>query len=272
MNRLREKFAKLKSSEDKALIFYLMAGDPDIPTTLDIIKALDESGVDAIELGIPFSDPMADGPSIQAAAHRALGKGMTVRKCLDLVRSVREFSSIPIVLMTYFNPILHYGIDRFAKDAVSAGADATILTDLSPEEATEWVSASKRNDLGTVFLVAPTSTDARIQKAGEISTGFVYCVSRTGVTGAQSDTPADLPTLVNRVKSMVGAPVCVGFGISEPRHVEEITRYADGAVVGSALVNLITKHQGSEKLIGEVKKYALAMKIATRHTEKPPRT
>lgn len=271
MNRLRAKFNELNATGGKALVFYLMAGDPDIHTTLDIIKALDESGVDAIELGIPFSDPMADGPSIQAAALRALDKGMTVRKCLETVRSIREFSSIPIVLMTYFNPILHYGIEQFAKDAVAAGADATILTDLSPEESEDWVKASKRNDLGAIFLVAPTSTNERIQKAGEISTGFVYCVSRTGVTGARNETPTDLPELVKKVKSLVHSPVCVGFGISEPSHVAEITRYADGAVVGSALVNLITKYKGSAELIGEVKKYALAMKEATRHTENPPR-
>ena len=264
MTRLAARFAELKRRDEAALICYVVAGDPSLDDTERIVHALYAAGVDAIELGIPFSDPVADGPSIQAAAQRALDRGVTVAKTLDTLHRIRESSEIPVVLMTYYNPVHRYGLDRFAADAKTAGADATILTDLTPEESAPWITAARAQDLDTVFLLAPTSTPERIRVVGELSTGFVYCVSRTGVTGARADVPADLPELVSRARARANAPVCVGFGISEPDHVRRIGGFADGVVVGSALVSLIAKSAGDPELPERVHAYAAAMKAATR--------
>jgi tryptophan synthase alpha chain len=242
-----------------------VAGDPTLEQTVEIVRALDAAGVDAVELGIPFSDPLADGPSIQAASQRALANGVTVPKALEVVRKIRRVSEIPIVLMTYFNPPFQYGLDRFARVASEAGADGVIQTDLTPEEAEEWVAAARANRLDTVFLLAPTSTDARIEVVARLSTGFVYCVSRTGVTGARDDIPAELPALVERVKRRTTVPACVGFGISRPEHVRRISAFADGIVVGSALVNIIARLGDSPALAEEVREYAASLKTATGH-------
>jgi tryptophan synthase alpha chain len=228
------------------------------------VLALDEAGVDAIELGIPFSDPLADGPSIQAAAQRALANGVTVGQVFDTVRSIRQRSDIPIVLMTYFNPTLQYGVERFARDAAAAGVDGAIQTDLTPEEAGEWIAAARAAGLDTVFLLAPTSTDDRIQVVSELSTGFIYCVSRTGVTGARQDVPSELPALIARVRERTRTPVCVGFGISKPEHVRRIGEIADGAVVGSALVDVIARNGDSPALLEEVRAFAASLKEATK--------
>ena len=260
MNRLNARFDALKEKNEAALICYLMAGDPSADKTLEIVRALDDAGVDAIELGVPFSDPMADGPSIQASAHRAIANGMNVPGVFETVRKIRTFSQIPIILMTYYNPTMHYGVERFAREAAEAGVDATIQTDLTPEEAKEWLEESNKNGLGSVFLVAPTSTEDRITTATNISTGFVYCVSRTGVTGAQSEVPAQLPAMVARVKAQTKVAVCVGFGISTPTHVSEIGAYADGVVVGSALINLIARECDNAAMPELVKIWAQSMK------------
>src|SRR5437016_5644041 len=191
-----------------------MAGDPSLALTVEIVRALDEAGVDAIELGVPFSDPLADGPSIQAAGYRSLQAGTKVADVLETVRRIRHTSGIPVVLMTYCNPALRYGLERFAAKAAEAGVDGVIQTDLTPEEAGGWVAAARSAGLDTVFLLAPTSTDARIDVVSQLSTGFIYCVSRTGVTGARETVPVELQTFVGRVKAKSQAPVCVGFGIS----------------------------------------------------------
>jgi tryptophan synthase alpha chain len=264
MTRLSERLAALKTRGEKALVCYVVAGDPDLERTVEIVHALDAAGVDAIELGIPFSDPLADGPSIQAGAQRALKQGATVAKTLGVVQSIRQSSEIPIVLMTYFNPTMRYGVSRFAEDAAAAGVDGVIQTDLTPEEAEEWLSAARDRGLDTVFLVAPTSTEERINIVANMSTGFVYAVSRTGVTGARSDVPAELPELVQRVKDKTALPVCVGFGISTPEHVTRIGAFADGVVVGSALVDVIGKFGDSPALAEEVRSYAASLKAATR--------
>jgi tryptophan synthase alpha chain len=264
MSRLTKRLEELRARGEKALVCYVVAGDPNLERTVDIVLALDAAGVDAIELGIPFSDPLADGPSIQAASQRALVHGVTVGQVFETVRAIRQRSDIPIVLMTYFNPTLRYGVNRFATDAASAGVDATIQTDLTPEEADEWIAASRASGLDTVFLLAPTSTDDRIQVVSELSTGFIYCVSRTGVTGARQDVPAELPALITRVRERTRTPVCVGFGISKPEHVRRIGEIADGAVVGSALVDVIARHGDSPALLDEVRTFAAGLKAATR--------
>jgi tryptophan synthase alpha chain len=264
VNRLAERFAALQARGEKALVCYAMAGDPSPEQTVEIVQALEKGGADILELGIPFSDPLADGPSIQAAGHRALAKGVNVPKVLEIVRAIRRDSEIPLVLMTYYNPVLRYGAARFARDAASAGVDATIQVDLTPEEADEWVAASRAQGLDTIFLLAPTSTPQRIEVVCRLSTGFVYCVSRTGVTGARSDVPVELPALVAHVREKAAAPVCVGFGISQPEHVRNIAAFADGVVVGSALVNVIARCGDSPNLAKEVRAFAAGLKEATR--------
>lgn len=265
MSRLEERFATLRARGEKALICFVTAGDPDAATTVRVVKALAEAGVDAVEIGLPFSDPLADGPSIQASSQRALEGGMTTAKALDMVAEIRAACpSLPLILMTYFNPIRYYGLERYAQDAGAKGADAHIVTDLTPEEAGDWKRISVANGLDTVFLLAPTSTPVRIEVVAGLSSGFVYCVSRTGVTGARQDIPAELTDVVGRIKAQTSTPVCVGFGVSSPEHVRHICAFADGVVVGSALVNLIHKYRDDSDLAGRVYDFAATLKAATR--------
>jgi tryptophan synthase alpha chain len=264
MSRLGKRLEELRARGETALVCYVVAGDPNLERTAEIVLALDAAGVDAIELGIPFSDPLADGPSIQAASQRALANGVTVGQVFEAVRAIRQRSDIPIVLMTYFNPTLQYGVERFAQDAAAAGVDGAIQTDLTPEEAGEWIAAARAAGLDTVFLLAPTSTDDRIRVVSELSTGFIYCVSRTGVTGARQDVPSELPALIARVRERTHTPVCVGFGVSKPEHVRRIGEIADGAVVGSALVDTIARHGDSPALLEEVRAFAASLKAATK--------
>ncbi|HZP82710.1 MAG TPA: tryptophan synthase subunit alpha [Chthonomonadaceae bacterium] len=265
MSRLSERFDSLRQRGEKALVCFVTAGDPSAEQTVEIVKALAEGGADAVELGIPFSDPLADGPSIQASSQRALEGGMTTAKALAAVRSIRQAApDLPMIVMTYYNPIRRYGLDRYAADARAAGGDANIVTDLTPEEAGDWKRLSGANGLDTVFLLAPTSTEARIDIVSRLSTGFIYCVSRTGVTGARQDVPAELTDVVARIKARTSAPVCVGFGISQPEHVRRICAFADGVVVGSALVDLIHAHRDAPDLIPRVRDYVASLKAATK--------
>ena len=265
MSRLDERFAALRARGEKALICFVTAGDPDAARTVAVVRALAEAGVDAVEIGLPFSDPLADGPSIQASSQRALEGGMTTAKALDIVAEIRaSCPSLPLILMTYFNPIRYYGLERYARDAKAKGADAHIVTDLTPEEAGDWKHFSTANGLDTVFLLAPTSTPIRIEVVSKLSTGFVYCVSRTGVTGARQDIPVELTEVVARIKAQTSAPVCVGFGVSSPEHVRHICAFADGAVVGSALVNLVHQHRDDIDLAERVCEFASTLKAATR--------
>ena len=252
MNRIDKCFSELKAKGDKALVCFLTCGDPSFATTEKLVGTIVESGADIVELGIPFSDPLADGPSIQASSFRALQAGATVRGVLDCVKSIRTRCQAPIVLMTYYNPVQKYGLGRFAVDAAAAGADGVILTDLPAEEAGEWKIAAGDAGLAMIMLVAPTSTKERIKLAAKMGSGFIYCVSRTGVTGARDGMPAELKALVESIKSVSDLPVAVGFGISKPEHVGFVTQFADGAVVGSALVNIIADHAGS----GDVAEHA----------------
>lgn len=239
MNRIERRFSEIRSRGEKALVCFLTAGDPDFETTAGLARRISQSGADIVELGVPFSDPLADGPSIQASSLRALRAGATVRGVFDCVKAIRHDCDAPLVLMTYYNPVHKYGVERFASHAASAGADGVILTDLPPEEAGDWKKAADEAGLATVFLLAPTSTKDRVERAAKMASGFVYLVSRTGVTGARDEVPAEIRELAAVVREVSDLPVVVGFGISRPEHVAFVTEFADGAVVGSALVNVI---------------------------------
>lgn len=246
MSRIDKCFENLRAKKDKALVCFLTAGDPDLSSTAEVVREIICAGADIVELGVPFSEPMADGPSIQSATYRALQSGTTVGGVLETVKIIRTFPEqvvrdAPVVLMTYFNPLNKYGMQRFARDAADAGVDGVLLTDLPPEEAAEWLEVSKKVGLASIMLVAPTSTKDRIEVAANMGSGFIYCVSRLGVTGERSDVPVELQELVTTIKSTTDLPVVVGFGISKPEHVKTITQFADGAVVGSALVNIIAQ-------------------------------
>jgi tryptophan synthase alpha chain len=265
VSRLSDRLAALRERGEKALLGFVTAGDPSAERTAEIVTALATAGVDAVELGIPFSDPLADGPSIQASSQRALDAGMTVPRVLEITAQIRRRTpDLPLILMTYYNPIRRYGLERYASDAKAAGADAHIVTDLTPEEASDWKRLSDAQGLDTVFLLAPTSTPERIQIVAQLASGFVYCVSRTGVTGARRDVPAELTEVVARIRAATPLPVCVGFGVSEPEHVRRIGAFADGVVVGSALVDLIHRYRDDPQLLARVQDYIASLKAATR--------
>jgi tryptophan synthase alpha chain len=242
MSRIQTRFADLRAQGKTGLVIYIMAGDPDLETTRRLILDLEKAGADVIELGVPFTDPLADGPSIQAANERALASGTTLNDILGMVRNLRSETQVPLLLMTYYNPIFRAGLEQVAHAAKDAGVDGMLITDLPPEEAAEWKQAAAGAALDTIFLLAPTSTEERIRIAAENASGFVYCVSRTGVTGVQVDLPPDLHDLLDRIRAHTDQPVAVGFGVSTPEHVRQIGEWCDAAVVGSAVVNLIAKH------------------------------
>ena len=232
----------------KVLIAYITAGDPHPDRTAALVDAMVRGGADIIELGVPFSDPIADGPVIQRAGYRALGQGTTLTRCLQIASKIRETSSVPIVLFTYLNPVVRYGVARLANDARDVGIAGCLLTDASVEEAEEYVGFMRAENLDTVFLAAPTSSDRRLQLVAEYSRGFVYLVSRMGVTGEQSSVSTHVAPLVDRVRRFTRLPLAVGFGVSRPEHVREIGKAADGVVVGSAIMSLIEKHADAPDL------------------------
>jgi tryptophan synthase alpha chain len=241
-------------------VCYLTGGDPSVDATVELVCAVADAGADVIEIGVPFSDPVADGPTIQASTHRALAAGATVAGLLDAVRRIRARSSVPLVAMSYVNPIMQYGMERFARDFRDAGLDGVILTDLPAEEADDWVNTARSAALDTIFLVTPTSTPERLRAAGRRATGFLYCVSRMGVTGAQTNLASGVMDLVTRARQAARCPVCVGFGISAPDHVRALAGAADGVVVGSALVaaiadaaNLESGIEAARSLVGSLR-------------------
>jgi len=238
-SRLATCFRDLRERNAKGLVIYLTAGDPSLDATGQLLEAIEQGGADVIELGIPFSDPLADGPVIQRASERALRGGATLRKVLGLLPSWRERLRAPIVLFTYFNPVLQYGLEAFARTASQAGADAALIVDLTPEEAAGYIAAMRSHGLDTVFLASPTSTDERIEHVAAATTGFLYLVSRTGVTGERQSLSAAAQPLVERARRFTKLPLAVGFGISTPAQVCEIQQIADAAVVGSAVVHAI---------------------------------
>ena len=243
--RISRRFAELKARGEMGIIAYITAGDPSLAASLKFVTALAEAGTDVIELGVPFSDPLADGPTIQRASERALRTGAKLSGILDLVRDLRDSKSsaanVPIVLFSYYNPILQMGLEKFAAAASQAGADGVLATDLTPEEAADYRQILHANNLDTIFLGAPTSTDERLKQIAEVSSGFLYLISRTGVTGAKDSLPDDLPALLRRARAVTQLPIAVGFGISQPGHVSVLGGLADAAVIGSSLVSEIEK-------------------------------
>jgi tryptophan synthase alpha chain len=237
--RIRRRFEELGRRGEMGLVAFLTAGDPSLAATESFVLALDEAGADIVELGVPFSDPVADGPAIQRSSERALRAGASLSGVLDVVASIRRKSDVPLVLFSYYNPVLQMGIERFSRRAADAGADGVLVTDLTPEEAGDYHRIVRTQGLDTIFLAAPTSTDKRLARIAEVSSGFLYVISRTGVTGARESLPEDLPALIRRVRRASQLPVAVGFGISLPGQVSILGGLADAAVVGSALVQEI---------------------------------
>lgn len=240
MSRIDDRFKRLNGN--KALVAFFTAGDPDLSASKEIFSVIEKSGADIIEIGVPFSDPLADGPVIQASAHRSLQNGTTLKKIIALVKDIRSQSQLPIVLMSSFNPIFVYGQKEFVEDAVNAGVDGVILPDLPPEEAEEFLGFANEKKLDMIFLLAPTSTPDRIQMIGEVSKGFIYYVSLTGTTGTKEALAKNLKEKVSAIKSKVKLPVLVGFGISGPEQAKEAGQCSDGVIIGSAIVKLIESH------------------------------
>jgi len=241
LSRIAESFARLKQDGKKGFIPFITAGDPDLEATRDLILELDQVGATVIELGVPFSDPMADGPVIQRASERALRHRFGLTEILQTVAEARKETDVPIVLFSYFNPLLQFSLEKLTREAEHAGVDGILVTDLAPEEAGRFAAMLRAHEIDMIFLVAPTSTDQRLKMVAERASGFIYAVSRTGVTGAQAEMSVESEKLVSRVRHFSDLPVAVGFGISKPDQVTDVWRYADAAVVGSAIVGEIEK-------------------------------
>ena len=244
MDRIAQAFARARQEKRAAFVAYLCAGDPDFETSLAACLAVIDAGADVLELGVPFSDPLADGLTNQLAAQRALEGGMNASRVLELVRRIREKSQVPLVFYTYYNLVFANGVENYIRDAQAAGVDGLLTLDLPPEEAGEVLQACKRYDVKTVFIVAPTTPPARLPRIGAATTGFVYYVSREGVTGVREQMAANIPEAVARIRQHTALPIVVGFGISTPAQVREVAGSADGVVVGSALVNVIKENLG----------------------------
>jgi len=252
MRRIAKKFKDLNAAGRKAFIPFIVAGDPDLETTIRLIPELERAGSHIIELGIPFSDPVADGPTIQRAGARALQHRYRFADYLQAVQTIRQSSDVPLLLFSYFNPIFQYGLEALARDAHAAGIDGILVTDITPEESDQYCACLEANALDSVFLVAPTSSDARVATIASCSRGFIYIVSRTGVTGAQQDLSSSVSPTVARVRCHTSLPVAVGFGISRPEHVRAVWEIADGAVVGSAIVSEMAKIKSPDDIPSKI--------------------
>jgi len=255
MSRLDATFAALRADRRTGLIAYVTAGDPDLERSAAVIRAVDRGGADVIELGVPFSDPLADGPVIQRATERALASGVTLAKVLDLAGGLRHSVQAPLVLFTYANPVLRMGLETFASRAGAAGVAGVLVLDLPPEEAGEAHGAFRRHGLDTIFLLSPTTTPARIRRAADLGGGFLYGISRVGVTGARDDVADSARELAGRVRAETDRPLALGFGFSRPEHVKAVGQWADAAVVGSALVQVVAEHGQSADLASQVERY-----------------
>lgn len=261
MDRLAQRFDTLRKTNGKALVTFITAGDPDLATTAEMIPLLEQAGADIIELGVPFSDPMADGPTIQLSSERALAAGTTLEAILAMVRTVRATSAIPIILMGYLNPIHAYGIERFCRDAAQAGVDGVLLVDMPPEEAKQFLKHANDNGLKVILLLTPTSDAGRIATVARLGRGFVYYVTVTGVTGARQEISASLAAEMTLVRNKIKVPIVAGFGISTPDQAASVATMADGVVVGSAIVKLFQQHSG-EALKNEVRSFVSSLKQA----------
>jgi tryptophan synthase alpha chain len=259
MSRISETFAGLKRSGRGGFIPFITAGHPDLATTELLLIELAAAGADIIELGVPFSDPVADGEVIQRASERALRNGVTLRDALTCVAHAKQHIDVPLVLFSYFNPLLKFGEDRLAKDAKQAGVDAVLVTDLIPEEAESWTETLIQHDLDSIFLVAPTTSDERLARIAQRARGFIYAVSRAGVTGARNEMTRDAEALVQRVRSVSDLPVAVGFGISTAEQVREVWRFADATVVGSAIVREVERLSAEADLVNRVGQFARSL-------------
>jgi tryptophan synthase alpha chain len=262
MSRLAETFAALRREGRTGLVTYTTAGDPDLSRSAEILKTLDRAGADVLEVGVPFSDPLADGPVIQRATERALAAGTTLAGVLDLVASIRHEVRAPVVIFSYANPLFRMGLDRFVERAARAGVDGVLTLDLPIEEADDFRSRLSARDLDMIFLLSPTTTDARIRKAAELGRGFLYGISRLGVTGARDRVATGAEAMVARIRRHTTMPIALGFGISRPEHVAEVGQYADAAVVGSALVSLIAEAADTPRLLEQVEGYVRDLKRA----------
>jgi tryptophan synthase alpha chain len=258
--RIARLFQDLRRDGRKGLIAYLTAGDPEPARTPSLVEALVRGGADLIELGVPFSDPVADGPVIQRAGERALAAGTTLKRVLEMAREIRRRSEVPLLLFTYLNPVLRFGLEALAAEARAAGIDGCLLTDASVEEAGEYVGAMRRHGLDTVFLAAPTSTERRLRLVAEYSTGFVYLVSRTGVTGERATLSSAAGKLIAAMRALTDRPLAVGFGVSRREHVAELARQADAVVVGSALVKIVERLGRDRSLEAELERFARELK------------
>ena len=259
-NRIAATFARLKAARQAAFIPFYVAGDPDLKTSQALIEAAAANGADLIEIGVPFSDPIADGPVIQAAGERALKAGTTLTKVLAVAAEIRQTSEVPLLLFTYLNPVVRYGLDRLAQDAAAAGIDGCLLIDASVEEAGDYVAAMHRHGLDTVFLAAPTSTERRLKLVAQYSTGFIYLVSRTGVTGERDSLSKAVAPLVAAVRAVSDLPLAVGFGISKPEHVAELGKQVEAVVVGSAIVRLIERNAANASLEIQLESFVRELK------------
>jgi len=263
--RISKRFAELRAGGELGIVAYITAGDPSLEATLKFVRALSDAGADVIELGVPFSDPLADGPTIQRASERALKSGTSLAGVIDLVRRIRQLSEVPLVLFSYYNPILQMGLETFARAASEAGADGVLVTDLTPEESVDYRRILAAHHLDTIFLGAPTSTDERLAKIAAASSGFLYLISRTGVTGAKDALPDDLPALIRRARAVTQLPIAVGFGISLPGHVSVLGGLADAAVVGSALVAEIENAESGDAASAALAARVHSLKQAATH-------
>ena len=261
MNRIENKFAELKCTGGRGFIPFITAGDPDLATTERLLIELGAAGADIIELGVPFSDPVADGEVIQRASERALRNGVTLSHVLDCAARVRNRIDTPIVLFSYFNPLLQFGEERVAPAAKAAGIDGVLVTDVIPEEAQSWIERLYQNELDPIFLVAPTTSDERLARIAQQARGFIYAISRAGVTGARDALTRDAEQLVRRIRLISDLPVAVGFGISTSEQVKEVWRFADAAVVGSAIVTEIEKLNGAPDLASRIGNFARSLSV-----------
>ncbi len=264
MSRLHHTFETLKEKGEGALVGFVTAGDPNPETSMSLLRAMIDAGVDILELGVPFSDPTADGPVIQRSSARALAQGMTLEKTLEMCRSLREWSDIPVVIFSYYNPILAMGNARFYEESLRCGADAVLVVDLPPEESRELLDQWSGNRLDFIRLVAPTTPTERMAAIAREASGFLYLVSMTGVTGSSGLNLSEVAATAGRLKQVTSLPVCVGFGISQPEHVTAVCRLAEGAVVGSAFERLIEENLQAPDLAERIGRYARSLKAATR--------
>jgi tryptophan synthase alpha chain len=260
MSRIADAFARMRSEGRPGLVTYTTAGDPDLARSAEILKALDRAGADVLEVGVPFSDPLADGPVIQRATERALAAGGNLRSALTMIARLRAQIAAPIVIFSYANPLLRLGVHEFAQRAADAGVDGVLALDLPIEEAGEFRETVASAGIDTIFLLSPTTTDGRIKRAAELGSGFLYGISRLGVTGARDRVSSGAAEMVQRIRAHTSMPIALGFGVSRPEHVAEIGVYADAAVVGSALVSVIAKESATTDLISRVEDYVRWLK------------